>query len=626
MLLAAVRPLSAQQRMLIGPTAEVEYGVPLTVDREPGLVNSFGVSGLGRSYNLTGAAGIRLDATGFLGGSIRSSAALTLALSTGSFTSNPYTVSEAIDTSAVLRETEREFGVYTTLSMLRLDLMPMAFEVGGLFDIGVGAWGSYRLNSGFIETERLRGPAGIAFPDGTTSRTVLAGEELGAARFRWGVTAAIDRRITSTPSAFITPFATIRLDVQALIEGTGLRRATSGGIGLALLLDPSPEVPAPIPAAELDTSRQDLPSERLSIRLHALDSAGGRLPALHIRSAGYRHRVQAPVAEFIGFDQGSATLPSYVEMIEAGETAGFSMISLARLEPTEIRRHSLNIIASRLRDEPKGKLTVTGTAGWSEGDGETVTRRRAEAVRGYLTDVWGIQPARVEVVIEAAGKRRAGVGLRSSSPGLLRPAVVEWIVNRLETSPISLVKSVDASDDRPWTVTFLQNGETVGSFSREDEKSGSRPEGSFGLDEGSTFPLIAELTVRNPDGSIDTARDELPLSVTGRQGSPVVEQEYLSTIILPGPTPERMREEVAATASALRSGAVITIAPLPPAEGTPSEDRLPTGFVSHVAAMLLEELSASSIAIRELRATGSGERGGGALITVRQPVGGSLKQ
>ncbi len=96
------------------------------------------------------------------------------------------------------------------------------------------------------------------------------------------------------------------------------------------------------------------------------------------------------------FDQGAGTLPSrYVLYSSPAETQNFS-------EDTVTATYNgyynyLNILGLRLRKNPNTKITVVGCNSQDADNEKSVdlSRQRAEGVKKYLVEIWGINPARI---------------------------------------------------------------------------------------------------------------------------------------------------------------------------------------------------------------------------------------
>ncbi|MEP7235834.1 MAG: OmpA family protein, partial [Ignavibacteriota bacterium] len=96
------------------------------------------------------------------------------------------------------------------------------------------------------------------------------------------------------------------------------------------------------------------------------------------------------------FDQGVGTMPSrYVLFSSPSETQGFSEDTVT--STLNGYYNYLNILGLRLRNNPSAKITITGCNSQEAENEKSVdlSRERAEGVKKYLVEIWGIDPARL---------------------------------------------------------------------------------------------------------------------------------------------------------------------------------------------------------------------------------------
>lgn len=106
-----------------------------------------------------------------------------------------------------------------------------------------------------------------------------------------------------------------------------------------------------------------------------------------------------PLLPYIFFDENSAVLDSKsLKLLNASQTNDFDEKKLL-WNTMEIYSDVLNIIGSRMKSKPASKIEITGCnsgVGIEKGN-LSVSQLRAEAVRDYLTNIWGIQPDRIKL-------------------------------------------------------------------------------------------------------------------------------------------------------------------------------------------------------------------------------------
>ncbi len=106
----------------------------------------------------------------------------------------------------------------------------------------------------------------------------------------------------------------------------------------------------------------------------------------------------SPMLGHIYFMEGESSIPEqYVRMENAAQVAEFDE---SRFEDTLEKYYQvLNILGKRMADHPEAAITLVGcnaNDGVEKGN-KALSTARAEAVRDYLQEVWGIDPARFTI-------------------------------------------------------------------------------------------------------------------------------------------------------------------------------------------------------------------------------------
>lgn len=103
------------------------------------------------------------------------------------------------------------------------------------------------------------------------------------------------------------------------------------------------------------------------------------------------------------FDEKSAAFPSRYQQLTPADRTRFKPESLASSSELETYYHVLNIIGQRMSIKTKAKLTLVGVADdMSEKNNKQLAQTRAEQVKKYMTDVWGITASRILLQTRAA--------------------------------------------------------------------------------------------------------------------------------------------------------------------------------------------------------------------------------
>lgn len=490
---------------LLAPTLEYAFGVPLGVDRLPGLVNRFRSPGTGLSRNHSLYGGVATVHPRFVSNRVGLRLDGTIGVSWGSFESDPFTVELLDSASGALLTTAHQFTVATTLGLARLR-GELQWRATRALHIGLGAWGAYRFAFESVEREEILVPATARFPDGARSRIVAAGEDLGAEAFRAGLCASVGFRLPMGSQVMIEPAIVGALDGIALADGLSTR-SWSTGLRISLLT----------PYATNATGEGDVVGRipGLQLDLYAID--GDNVSQIgDLRAVEMLHRRTVPIIPAIFFDEGSAVIPIRYALINRAAADTFSMAELSGLTPLSMTRRVLDVVGWRLRLATEARISLVASV--STDAEEDLARRRAENVRDYLADVWGIARSRLSVRTESSrpGKESI-VEIRSSFPALVRdPVVVEW-VERAYQAPIVAMERIIPREGglRRWEIELVRHGSRIAVFQGEGFPDGREVSGRLLLDSirgaGEEVPIIGRLSVEDMAGTRDTANDILPL-------------------------------------------------------------------------------------------------------------------
>jgi len=157
---------------------------------------------------------------------------------------------------------------------------------------------------------------------------------------------------------------------------------------LSLKFDISGEEPAPPPP----------PARPLSVTITAKGlTADGQItnePVLPVKQTTTRASV--PILPSVFFDDNSSVIPARYS--QSGST-GFSEMQLEGKDALDVNHSLLDIVGSRMKQNPEITVTVTGTNSntGSERNNTALSRERASALRDYLVGTWGISADRIHV-------------------------------------------------------------------------------------------------------------------------------------------------------------------------------------------------------------------------------------
>ncbi|HET6401700.1 MAG TPA: OmpA family protein [Candidatus Kapabacteria bacterium] len=156
------------------------------------------------------------------------------------------------------------------------------------------------------------------------------------------------------------------------------------------------------------------------------------------------------------YDAGSGTLPTrYVLYTSPDQTNGFTEDTLT--STMNAYYNFLNIIGERMRSNPSTTITLTGTNSQDTSVEMSIdlSRQRAESVKKYLVDIWGIQPTRINVV---ARKLPENPTLPTTPEGIAENRRVELGTDSWDIIHPVLYKTIVKRPDAPTGGFKFENG------------------------------------------------------------------------------------------------------------------------------------------------------------------------
>lgn len=449
----------------------------------------------------------------------------------------PTDLQRVVDTAThTLIEIEREFRLDATFQTISLDLL-LRWRPFGKLALGLGPSVGYRVTSTLQQSDNVLDPD-RTFTDGERSRTMDVGSEFTVQRFALGGALTVEYPLQLWRRATLVPSITLRGDILSAVAETNWRSG-SAGAGASLLFDLSAEEdtvpPPPLPP---DTVRpvEPPPPPRLEVALsmQGIDESGvpSQEAVVSVREVIFRKHT--PLLPAIYFDERSDSIGARYARISESATSLFTYRSLAELGPLELSHAILNLVGYRMRDDRNARLTLHGHV--SSDEPKELGQSRADAVRRYLTTVWGIARSRIEVrsgagpmspsddaTADGRSENRR-VLFTSNSPDLLAPVTTERVVRDFNPPLIKLDPTIDAEAGvRGWTIVVRQGDDTMATFVNGGNGS-LRSDLSWRLRDdridSALGRLVAELRVEDSTGQVKSATDEIGMRL--RRDSTIV--------------------------------------------------------------------------------------------------------
>ncbi len=225
-------------------------------------------------------------------------------------------------------------------------------------------------------------------------------------------------------------------------------------LGVAIVYSPLPAVPPPPPppAPLPPPPPPPPPPPALAVDVTAvgLGQDGVEQPVVNVRVEEFVSTELRPLLNYIFFEENSSEVPARYTRLSPGETATFRTNALKDVETLGTYYHVLNIVGERMREKPSAQLTIVGTnadAGAERGN-TALSGARAQSAKSYLTDVWGIAPARLTVRERALPEKASNssdpdgiaenrrVEFIASDPAILAPVLISDTLREVNPSTL----------------------------------------------------------------------------------------------------------------------------------------------------------------------------------------------
>lgn len=150
------------------------------------------------------------------------------------------------------------------------------------------------------------------------------------------------------------------------------------------------------PEVKLEEKRQLLKAD---IQAFAVEN-GTEKPLLVIKMEENISKHISPLLPMVFFEENSAEIPARYMKITADSAKKMIPKDVAEGNALDVYHSILNIIGMRLKKYPDANLTLTGTNSGigAEKNNIRLSQSRADAVKNYLVNVWGINPNRIKTL------------------------------------------------------------------------------------------------------------------------------------------------------------------------------------------------------------------------------------
>ena len=159
---------------------------------------------------------------------------------------------------------------------------------------------------------------------------------------------------------------------------------------------PPPPPPPPLPMPPPPPEAPILDAKIVAV---AVDENGKESPMAKLKVEQFLTSRMYPLLNYVFFDENSSTLPNRYITLSKSETKDFNVKKLYNKSTLDVYHNVLNIVGHRVKMYPQANLTLVGcnTDLGPEQGNTALSKNRAEAVKDYLVNVWGIAPSRITI-------------------------------------------------------------------------------------------------------------------------------------------------------------------------------------------------------------------------------------
>ena len=265
---------------------------------------------------------------------------------------------------------------------------------------------AYLLSKSFSQSETIIQPVDRGtFIDGTREHNQYSGTLPNSNNINFGITigAAYTLPLNKKKSLFVNPELFYTYYLQPVIVGLNWNIHTIRlGASVVYKEPPPPPPPPPTPIDPTDPLPLDFPSPPVistSVAVIQIDSNNAEMYDFDIKIEDFISLNLRPLLNYIFFDEDSSSIPPRYYRLSRDDISRFNNSSLENLDVLSTYYQILNITGKRLSDNPEINIELVGTNSNInlEKDNTVLSLKRAENVRDYLRDYWGIDESRMKV-------------------------------------------------------------------------------------------------------------------------------------------------------------------------------------------------------------------------------------
>ncbi len=417
------------------------------------------------------------------------------------------------------------------------------FRLPLLFSIG--PYAGLNIKSSYTVHEEIVTPASAEFLFGGQTR-VYGTDDFEAESLSFGLTGSIRYELPAGERLSIIPELSYLLALSDDVPEAGLSinslRATLGVL-YHFSKEPQPHIVETIP----EPSEETPALLAVTLDLSSRTPDGERLEDLPVYTGRIITTRLYPLLTYIFFDSGSAVLPDRYIQSTAQQTSRFREEGLDSINNAlGYYYHVLDIIGSRMQRYPQSTIVLTGTQPDAPDDPSmALAQARAEKLREYLHNVWGISSERIAIRTRKQPEMRTNpetadgraenirVEISSNQYDVTAPLLMTDTLYSVQSSPLLITPTVSSTEGvEKWKRTVQVNTEILEATEGIGEPHQGNPL-TFVRNEWDNIPesLDVELTVTDSAGQAATAESSIPVRHIDRGDSIIYGSGYYSLIL-----------------------------------------------------------------------------------------------
>lgn len=382
---------------------------------------------------------------------------------------------------------EFEHRVTTTLSSLGLEAMIRFAPIRNLH-IGGGLRAASVLSKDYSQVEVIVAPVdqGV-FSNGKSTRNDTSGTIPNASSLAINLLAGIsyDLPLNAGGTLFLTPGIQYSLGMLPIISDYDWQ-ANALQFGIALKYAPKPSAPAPpiipeTPKVEMPVIVEQKPAPPVvekkkpvltaAVSAVSIDANNAEQPLDKIEIEEFASTALHPLLQYVFFDENSSEIPAKYTRIAPQRSNDFSLRDFLGANSMDVYYSVLNVVGYRMKTSPKSTVTLTGCNSneGAELNNSALSRTRAESIKKYLTDVWGIAGKRIKVenrnlpanpsnsAIKEGNEENRRVEISSNDGEIITPIIIDDTIRRVSTPVVRfLPRATSEAGLAGWTLSATQ--------------------------------------------------------------------------------------------------------------------------------------------------------------------------